>query len=374
MNFLAIIVIVACITVAEPIEASKPDWQAFEATAYTAKCAGCTGITKTGVDVRKTIYHEGKRIIAVDPRVIPLGSTVEVRMQDGTTFEALAEDVGGAIKGKRIDVLVADKQTARAFGRQDVKVRIFSKGDEEMKDQAEIIANLAARMYEVERKLSELETIVGAHIRRIQALERSANDGVLKTGFVDYRIISRDPQAVRDEIVGRAKADVVDLLAREHEEVPIRHAPGQYADYIPEADRVDFVINRDKRTVVALIRTAIFDTAKVWAKGKAKCAPGDVFNVHIGKAIALRRALGLPVPDEYLNAPQPTGPRVGDIVEYDGWLERDRFVTKQFRIIDTHEKITYGKTAHIGSNAAKHGRIIDDTRDGYEYKTEVTAE
>src|SRR5690606_1324618 len=45
----------------------------FEATFYTAFCpTGCTGITATGIDVRNTIYYEGKRIIAVDPKVIPL--------------------------------------------------------------------------------------------------------------------------------------------------------------------------------------------------------------------------------------------------------------------------------------------------------------
>jgi 3D (Asp-Asp-Asp) domain-containing protein len=353
VNFLAIIVIVACITVAEPIEASKPDWQAFEATAYTANCAGCTGITKTGIDVRETIYHEGKRIIAVDPRVIPLGSTVEIRLPDGTTFEALAEDVGGAIKGARIDVLVADKKTALAFGRQNVELRIISREGEEMKDQTEIIANLAARMYEVERRLSELEAKVGAHIRRIQALERSANDGVLKTGLVDYRIISRAPQAVRDEIVERAKTDVKELLDRNYPRSDGYNpsiwfsAKGGFTI----TDRCDFVINREKGTVVALIREI---DGNVIYRGIAKCAPGDVFNAHIGKAIALRRALGLPVPGEYLNAPQPTEVRAGDIVRLcDGRLYKCKY---------NWPKLFAGET------------FFDDTRDGYEYKTEVTAE
>src|SRR5690606_16781160 len=70
----------------------------------------------------------------------------------------------------------------------------------------------------------------------------------------------------------------------------------------------EFVVNREKRTVVALL-VHRFDGSKrqpVIARGIAKCAPDDCFNVHIGKVIALRRALGLEVPDEYLNAPQPT--------------------------------------------------------------------
>ncbi|MED3230342.1 3D domain-containing protein [Bacillus velezensis] len=102
-------------------------WQTFEASAYTAYCAeGCTGITATGLDVSHTIYHGGKRIIAVDPSVIALGSTVEVRQADGTTFEAVAQDKGGAIKGDKIDVLVANEADAVQFGRQSVQVRVIN--------------------------------------------------------------------------------------------------------------------------------------------------------------------------------------------------------------------------------------------------------
>jgi 3D (Asp-Asp-Asp) domain-containing protein len=96
-----------------------------EATAFTAKCNGCIGITKTGVDVRNTIYHEGKRVIAVDPNLIPLGATVEIMLSNGDSFLASAEDTGGNINGHRIDVLVATKEEAYRFGRQSVKLRIL---------------------------------------------------------------------------------------------------------------------------------------------------------------------------------------------------------------------------------------------------------
>ncbi|UMQ50241.1 3D domain-containing protein [Bacillus velezensis] len=111
--------------VKEPAKQSV--WQTFEASAYTADCPeGCSGITATGLDVTGTIYHAGKRIIAVDPSVIALGSTVEVRQADGTTFEAVAQDVGGAIKGAKIDVLVANEADAVQFGRQSVQVRVIN--------------------------------------------------------------------------------------------------------------------------------------------------------------------------------------------------------------------------------------------------------
>ncbi|MEV2911132.1 hypothetical protein ABNF65_21620, partial [Paenibacillus larvae] len=61
-------------------------------------------------------------------------------------------------------------------------------------------------------------------------------------------------------------------------------------------------------------------TKEIYARGTAKCAPGDVFNSHIGRAIALRRALGLEVPTEYMSVPNPTEFKIGDIVNKYAWV------------------------------------------------------
>ena len=97
----------------------------MEATAYTAHCdTGCTGVTATGIDVTGGIYHEGKRVIAVDPSRIPLGSTVRVK-SGGQSFEAKAIDTGGDIVGNRIDILVGSPEEAVSFGRQDAEVTVI---------------------------------------------------------------------------------------------------------------------------------------------------------------------------------------------------------------------------------------------------------
>ncbi|KAA6446700.1 3D domain-containing protein [Bacillus swezeyi] len=100
----------------------------MEATAYVPFCdTGCIGTTKTGYDVSNTIYYKGKRVIAVDPSVIPLHSLVRVSYKRHS-FEAYAIDTGGDIKGNRIDLLVQSKTVARDFGRKNVNVSIISKG------------------------------------------------------------------------------------------------------------------------------------------------------------------------------------------------------------------------------------------------------
>ncbi|MBU5245312.1 3D domain-containing protein [Bacillus halotolerans] len=92
------------------------------ATAYTAFCStGCTGKTRTGFDVSNTSYYNGKRIIAVDPEVIPLYSLVQVSYE-GNSFQAYAIDTGGDIKNNRIDILMDSEQEANAFGLKNVRV------------------------------------------------------------------------------------------------------------------------------------------------------------------------------------------------------------------------------------------------------------
>lgn len=111
---------------AKPKAEVKAKSISVSATFYTAYCEGCSGITATGDDVRNTIYADGYRVIAVDPRQIPLRSIVRVTLADGTTFDAIASDKGGAIKGAKIDVLVASKSEAYRLGRQQATVTILN--------------------------------------------------------------------------------------------------------------------------------------------------------------------------------------------------------------------------------------------------------
>jgi 3D (Asp-Asp-Asp) domain-containing protein len=90
-----------------------------KATAYTASCEGCSGITKTGVNIKE---NPDAKVIAVDPSVIPLGSKVYIE----GFGEATAADTGGAIKGHRIDVFIPTEQGARNFGVKQLKVTILN--------------------------------------------------------------------------------------------------------------------------------------------------------------------------------------------------------------------------------------------------------
>ncbi|NWK68644.1 SH3 domain-containing protein [Bacillus paramycoides] len=94
-----------------------------EATAYTANPGengtyGGRVLTAMGHDLTA---NPNMKVIAVDPKVIPLGSKVWVEGYG----EAIAGDTGGAIKGNRIDVLVGSDSKADSWGRKSVKVKVI---------------------------------------------------------------------------------------------------------------------------------------------------------------------------------------------------------------------------------------------------------
>ena len=99
---------------------SEPDGKEFyvSATAYTAYCNGCSGITATGIDLRSNPHL---KVIAVDPRVIPLGSKVWVEGYG----HAVAGDTGGAIKGMKIDLFMPTTDQAFGFGRKQVRIKVL---------------------------------------------------------------------------------------------------------------------------------------------------------------------------------------------------------------------------------------------------------
>jgi hypothetical protein len=182
------------------------------------------------------------------------------------------------------------------------------------------------------------------------------DDGICKGHVAEpHRVAPISGQQLRDQIVEKAKRDVTDL-----EQDFFGKKKYQVNIYMCD---VDFVVNREKRTVVSLMVYRVDGCAKttVITKGIAKCAPTDCFNAHIGKAIALRRALGLEVPAEYYNAPQPTEVRVGDVIKMINSLGN-----KYVRTVRKLECSTVRYEESNGFDFADHvssGTIIDDSRE-----------
>jgi len=89
----------------------------FTATAYSIK-----GNTVKGVQTQPGI-------VAADPKVLPLGSTIRVSSAGEYSGLYVVTDVGTAIIGRRIDIYMMEIADARAFGKQQVQVELVKPGD-----------------------------------------------------------------------------------------------------------------------------------------------------------------------------------------------------------------------------------------------------
>lgn len=94
----------------------------FVATAFCHGSPRCTirskGITATGTKV-------AKGVIAVDKRVIKLGSKVQIVEPKEYAGTYRAEDTGGKIKGNRIDIWMDTQRKAMTFGKRTIKLIIL---------------------------------------------------------------------------------------------------------------------------------------------------------------------------------------------------------------------------------------------------------
>ncbi len=88
--------------------------KSFKATAYCLK-----GRTANGSGVRRGI-------VAADPRVLPLGTQIQIEAGSYSGTYTVA-DTGGAVRGRILDIWMPNCSEARRFGRKNIKVSVVGK-------------------------------------------------------------------------------------------------------------------------------------------------------------------------------------------------------------------------------------------------------
>ena len=120
--------------VVSPTRGQSSRTNMFTATAYDLSFASCGkepshpqyGISASRVDLKGKSLDD--RYIAVDPKVIELGSLVHIEFFEPyqhLTGYYTAVDTGGAIKGNKVDIFFGSgdvSQAVKNFGRRQVKV------------------------------------------------------------------------------------------------------------------------------------------------------------------------------------------------------------------------------------------------------------
>ena len=200
------------------------------------------------------------------------------------------------------------------------------------------------------QRLTMLEQKVEAMQAEIDALKAAQKAPKIKVADA----VKPTPNEQRKAIIDEAKSFVEDAKDATGN---CSGRKGYYHDLWCIHD-AKFVVNVEKRTVVCLLKPQMGGMEPA-TKGIAKCAPDDVFNADIGKAIALGRALGLDV-SKFEKAVQPSEVAVGQIHAI-LWEESKK---------PTGEVIAVGSVSnssfkYVDGGWASHYRILVDTEAQY---------
>ncbi|MBL9031367.1 MAG: 3D domain-containing protein [Phycisphaerae bacterium] len=97
-------------------------------TAYSPDARSCPGTDDGLTATLHPVTTNGHRLVAADTRLLPFGSMLSIPGYDsGQVVPVL--DVGGAIKGHRLDVLFPTHEEARKWGRKRLAVTVWEYAD-----------------------------------------------------------------------------------------------------------------------------------------------------------------------------------------------------------------------------------------------------
>ncbi|MEH6861474.1 hypothetical protein [Bacillus velezensis] len=329
-----------------------PAWYADKVgRVFEVESESCTYLVRTGPHHLSAILKEDAELIVTEKRPAKVGERVLITV--AAPIGKQAYETG--------DIFVAES----LYDPFTKDIRVLGMPDFIDYNEYEVIVNNEVKNEEADGMKIDLSAMgydeLIAHGEDVmRAIRLRAYGEGYRQGKFDAEMDSThgqapivSAQARRDEIVEQAKADVERLKENNRR---------------LRTFNISLEVNRKDRSVEAIAKRPKSNRAFY---GIAKAAPDDCFNVHIGRAIALRRALGLVVPDEYLNAPQPTEVRVGDVVYgkyseayYQLWCEDEiGDVSYEAKI----KEIVDGKYRYVGGGydfiEDADLTIIDDSRE-----------
>ena len=98
-------------------------------TAYSPDHRSCPGTDDGLTATNDSVWTNAMRLVAADTNLLPFGSLVSVPGYAGGEVVPVL-DRGGAIKGRRLDVLYPTHEIARQWGRQKLQVTVWEYADE----------------------------------------------------------------------------------------------------------------------------------------------------------------------------------------------------------------------------------------------------
>ena len=88
---------------------------------YSATAYSIAGQTASGDPTHR-------RRVAADPRVLPLGSRIQINGAGIYSGEYVVSDTGPRVRGRKLDLFIPNRREAKRFGRRIVHVRVIATG------------------------------------------------------------------------------------------------------------------------------------------------------------------------------------------------------------------------------------------------------
>lgn len=98
-------------------------------TGYSPDARSCGEFADGKTAIMKSVWTNGMKLVAADPKVLPYWSMVSVPGYAGSEIVPVL-DCGGAIKGNRLDLLYPTHNMARQWGVRQVPVTVWEYVDE----------------------------------------------------------------------------------------------------------------------------------------------------------------------------------------------------------------------------------------------------
>lgn len=111
---------------ARPVRPVRTIW--MKVTGYSPDHRSCGKFADGKTATLHSVYTNAMQLVAADPRVLPEGALISVPGYAGADIVPVL-DVGGAIKGNRLDLLFATHEEARQWGVREIAVTVWAYDD-----------------------------------------------------------------------------------------------------------------------------------------------------------------------------------------------------------------------------------------------------
>ncbi|WP_107842018.1 hypothetical protein [Metasolibacillus meyeri] len=256
------------------------------------------------------------------------------------------EDFGEYTKGDVVEVTHLINDNHIKFKSEKGKGDCYTHRIQKILSKNQRITALENEVKRLDKFSEGLRGALTGALKRIESLEAKLVEKVA--------IVEKSANEQRAEMIEKAKGFVEKYSGVvTNNTTPYTTAAG--------STTVKLFVNEEKKIITAIPHLVNTDYTVYADKKFAKCNPSDVFNEHIGKAIALGRALNLDV-SEFENAVQPDELVIGMKVELLKQMKHPKNSPGSIKTICKEGiYLEGGPECAIDSRVAEFSKIINDT-------------